>query len=137
MGIVLDSMVVLGSGSFVAFENYRVHGDAAPPVDTRPRSLRLISSDFVDTPEVMILGRNDFTVHLNVTDVANHAPLLDYRSGTVEALNRLVFLVGEGEVRVFDLATYAGREPDIRTRILLPITAPAFISWVAALVPPP
>ena len=138
MGIVLDSMVVLGSGSFVAFENYRAPGDATPPVATSPSSRRLISSDFADLERVIILGRANFTVHLSVTDTAQPpATLRDYQSGTVEALNRLVFVVGSGRVAVFDELSYHEDAPALTPIPLPDLTAPAFISWFPALVLPP
>ncbi|MBS3933883.1 MAG: hypothetical protein KGZ35_05955 [Truepera sp.] len=138
MGIVLDSMVVLATGSFVAFENYRVPGDAAPPVTTSPGSRSLISSDFADLERVIILGRDHFTVHLSVTDTAQPTAILrDYQSGTVEALNRLVFVAGDRRVAVFDELSYREGTPALTVIPLTDLTAPAFISWFPALVLPP
>lgn len=133
MGIVRDSMVVLGRSNFAAFDNFRVDPDEPTVINTTANSLRLITSDFADIAQVMVLGRDHFTVHLSTTEPANRADLRGYQSGTVEALNGLVFLVREGEIRVFDLLRYAGGTPELTTPPipLSELTAPAFLSWVA------
>lgn len=140
MGIVQNSLVVLGSDRFAVYSDYR--SDPAEPaiVTTTATSRRLIGSDFADLERVIILGQDHFTVHQSVTRTAQPpATLRDYQSGTVEALNRLVFVVRSGRVAVFDELSYREDIPALTTIPLpeLTATAPAFISWVAAAVPPP
>jgi hypothetical protein len=134
LGIVQDALVVLASGRFAVYDNFRTApGD--PTVErTTPGSRRLITSDFADIPQVIVLGNDRLTVHVSVTAPAEPpATLPTYRAGTVEALNELVFVVRSGQVAVFDLATYTGGTPRLQVIPLADLVAPAFVGWVAAL----